>query len=486
MASKDNEFVVTLSKFNEGQAPLTHFDSLTELGNAGQYSVATNIDIISKPGILTQGPGLANLTNGTQAGVVTELINFIMDKAVAADVAFGIGATKLFKISSTTVATGGTPSWPQAITLCTDGSSLIDLKGNIYGFYNKSSGGDIMKMPISTEEIDPDWGSTTPTGYAALQSAIHPVASKEDLMCFGNERYLGTFNDTTNTLAPTKLDFGTGSVVADVAFHANQWWIGVNAGVTGTNRTTSQIYLYDGAASASILADETAVGVQRIGFLYPMNGIVYVAYQDLSSAGFKIGYISGRQLKYLRSFTGSLPTFAQKSLYKDTIIFLSSGLVWSCGAVIEQLPVQISQLADGGHATCGAIAAPFGTPMIASTESTNYKLAKFSGYDTACSWKAIVIPVMNGRMLGYIDEVIVSTKSLGAGASCALTIEANQAMDTSSTQTIATTGKRRHVFSSFALTAIEDFRIVLSWAGGSATNDCGIRKIRVTGHWVEK
>jgi hypothetical protein len=176
-------------------------------------------------------------------------------------------------------------------------------------------------------------------------------------------------------------------------------------------------------------------------------------------------------------------------LYKDTILFLSSGLVWSCGAPIEQLPIQISQFADGGYATCGAIACPFGTPMIASTDGgSNFQLAKFSGYNTACLWKSVVIPAISGRMLGYIDDIIVITKSLGAGASCSLTVEANQGTSISTAQTIAATGKRRHVFSNFGLPSggIEDFRIALDWSGASASNDCAIKKIIITGHYVEK
>ena len=486
MVNKDNTFIIKLGAFHHGAAPVAHLDSLTELGTSGQYSVAQNIDIVSLPGVLTQGPGLANLTNGTQAGVVSELINFIMDKAVSADATYGIGATKLFKISSTAVASGGTPSWPRTITGATDGESVIDLKGYLYYFYNKSSGADCGRYDLSST-FDDDYFSTVPTGAAALESAPHPVAAKEDIMVFGNGQYLGTFFSSTATLAPTKLDFGAGNQVDDVIFHANQWHIVVNGSISGTNRVQSNIYQWDGGAISSILADETAVGVQRIGFIYPLNGIIYVCFQDLSSdGGYKIGYVSGRQIKTLRSFTGSLPNFAQKTLYKDTILFLSSGLVYSAGAMIEQLPYQISQIADGGYATCGAIAAPFGTPLVASSDGgSNFRLAKFSGYDTACSWKSIVIPVVSGRMKGFIDDIIVITKTLGANASAALTIEADQASLTSSVKTITGTGKRRHTFKNFALKSIEDFRVAISWSGGNIINDCPIRQIQIIGHFVE-
>ena len=485
--ASNNTFSITYKEFNLGAAPLAHLDTLTEVGKSGHYASAANIDIISNPGLLTQGPGLSTLTAGTEAGAITELVNFIMDTAVAADVTYAISTTKLHKLSSTAVTNAG--SFPHAITSATDGSSVALLRGNLYYFFNKASGGDIGKYDLASSFTD-NWGSTVPTGAAALQNAIHPVATQQDIMAFGNGRYLGIYIDSTTTLAPTKLDFGNDAVVADVLFQANQWWIAVNSGISGTNRTIGRIYIYDGAAISSIIADETAVGVQRIGFIYPLNGIIYVAYQDLSSSGgFKIGYISGRQLKALRYFTGTLPTFAQKTLYNNTITFISNGLVYSCGAVIEQLPVQISQLADAGYSTVGAIAAPFGTPMVASTQSTSFKLAKFSGFDTACNWRSIVIPLIRGTLVGYIDAIVVTTKTLGSGARADLIVEINQGTTSSTTQQITTTGKRRHLFKSFGLPqagGVEDFRLYLNWANGSTSNDCAIRSITVMGHFKEK
>jgi len=474
---KDNTFQIEITKFYQGASPAMHLNSLTEIGNAGHYSVATNIDVLT-PGILTQGPALANLTAGTQAGAVTELINFIMDKAVSDSVTYGIGATKLFKITPSAVTSDAT--WPHAITNCTDGESCVDMGGVLYYFFNKSSGGDIGTFDL-TSTFDDDWGSST---HKALQKAPHPSYAKEDIICFGNGQYLGTLVGAT--LNVEKLDFGSGNEVSDVIFSSNQWLVVVNNGITGTNRTIGQIYTYDGGALSSILADEAGVGVQRIGFIYELNGIIYIAYQDLSSTGgYKIGYLAGRQIKPLAYFTGSLPNFAQKTLYKHTILFLSSGSIYSAGAVIDELPFQLSQIADGGYATCGAIAAPFGTPMVASTDgATNYRLAKFSGYDTNCSWKSIVFPV-SGKHKGYIDNVTVFTSALGTNARCDLTLECNQGVTVSNSKSITGTGITRHFFTAFGLNSIEDVRVALSWATGSATNSADIRKIIINGHYTE-
>jgi hypothetical protein len=476
----DVDFSITIEGFNEGNAPLAHLDDETFVGNKGQASDA-RCDLISTPGFLTQSPGLANLTNGTQAGAVTELIRFILDKPTATDVTYALGLTKFFKLSSTAVTnTGG---WPQTITNMTSGECLIRLKANLYGFYNKSSGGDIFKMPLATETVDPDWGSATD---AALESAPHPAAVKEDIMLFGNGRYIGVYIEGAATLDVQKLDFGEGSEVADVVFNSNFWWIAVNY----ADGKRSQIYLYDGSAMSSILSDEAGVGDQEIGFLYVLNGILYIAYQDKSSSGFTIGWLSGRTIKPLRYFSGSLPDHRQKALYKNCILFVSSTDIWSVGAPVQQLPIQISKLADGGYSTVGGIAAPFGVPMVASSQTveevTSARLAKFSGLSTDSYWKSIWVDLTKNKNLGQIMSVIVQTKALEADAKAEITLEGNQGDETSNTLEITGEGKTRFVFDTITLNALEDVRVNVSYANGNTAKNCPIRKITLLGSYAER
>jgi len=475
----DIDFSIDIINFNEGLSPLSHIDSKTFIGASGQAS-DMKADIISKPGFLTQSPALVNLTNGTQAGTVSEIIRYILDQPTASDTTYAIGATKLFKVSSTAVTSGGSPSWPQIITNMTEGESVIRLKTNLYGFFNKASGGDIFKMPLATEVIDHTWGSVADQ---ALEKAIHPVAVKEDIMVFGNGRYVGVYVEGLATLDTQKLDFGEGAEVVDVVFSANVWWIAVNSG----EGKRSQIYMYDGSAISNILSDETGVGDQKIGFLYVLNGTIYVCYKDLSLGGFAIGYLSGRTVIPLRYFNGTLPDHRQKTLYKNTILFVSSTDIWSSGASVSQLPIQISKLADGGYATIGGIAAPFGTPLIASTDgTTNHRLAKFSGYAVDSNWSSTFKDLTNKRMLGNIQTVVVSTKALGANARCDITLEGNQGAITSNTLTVSGTGNTRHVFRTINLAPAEDVRVVISYANGNATNDCPIRKISLLGNFIER
>ena len=189
-------------------------------------------------------------------------------------------------------------------------------------------------------------------------------------------------------------------------------------------------------------------------------------------------------MKPLRFFSGDLPDFSQKTLYKNTIAFVSGGLIYSVGAVVEQLPLQISQLADGGFSSVGALACPFGTILVASTESTSFKLAKASGLDVNCTFKSLVIPTISSDVVGMIDKIVVMTNVLKADASCLLKIESNQGVTSTTIGTITTTGKTRHSFT-VPVNNIEDYRFFLDWAGGNTTNGVEIKSIYVKGHFKE-
>lgn len=149
--------------------------------------------------------------------------------------------------------------------------------------------------------------------------------------------------------------------------------------------------------------------------------------------------------------------------------------------------MQISTLADAGYATVGGLAAPFGTPMVASTDgTTNYRLAKFSGLSTDSNWKSVLLDVTDTRRLGRVTCVIVSTKPLSSGARVDLTLEGNQGAVTSSSFSVTGENKTRHVFRSIDLPAVEDVRVVLDSTNGHASNACPVRKIELLGNFVSR
>lgn len=478
----ENLFHIILQNFNEGNAPLAQMDDKTFIGNAGQAS-DSKADLLSKPGFITQSPGLLPLTNATQAGNLNELIRFILDVPTDTDTTYGVGTSHFFKISSTSlINTGG---YPKSVSGMTEGESAIVMNGNLYIFYNKASGGDIAAMPLDTEVLNATWGTVTVSGGLALIKAPHPSATKEDIILFGNGQYVGVYIQGNGTIDTRKLDFKAGATVVDIVYNANSWYIAVNYG--SGSRVRGEVFIYDGSATSAVLSDEAGVGLQKIGFLYVLNGQVYICYQDSTTNAYTVGFINGRQLKPLAYFSGSLPDHKQKTLYKHTILFISNNEVWTAGSVVQQLPIQSSKLSSGGYATVGAIAAPFGTPMIASSDGAgNYKLVKFSGYSTDSYWKGIYMDTTQHRDLAQISDVIVKTKPLVGNARADITIEGNQSSVTSNILQVSGAGKIRHVFRSISLNHVADVRVVVSYANGDTTNDCPIREIEIGGTSVKE
>src|SRR3972149_354758 len=183
----------------------------------------------------------------------------------------------------------------------------------------------------------------------------------------------------------------------------------------------------------------------------------------------------------------TLPTHRQKSLYKNCILFAWDDAVGAMGAVVEQLPIQTSKVADGGYATIGGIASPFGTPMVASSDGgSNHRLAKFGGYSTDSNYKSVFIDITKDRNLGKVHTVLVSTKALGANAKSEITLEGNQGDKTSNILIVTGTGKTRHVFKTLTLPAVEDVRAIVDFSSGNSVNDCPIRKIILLGSFVER
>ena len=234
-----------------GLAPAFYKETYPSYGNKNQAAVMTNIDC-TNPGYIQQGPGLANLTNGTQAAAVTTLIKGATDLAVSSAAAYGIGGAKLYKFSSTTVTSDAT--WPHAIDKAAvtgeDGEDVAYYKGALYYSYNHSgSAGDIGKFDLSAT-FDDDWGSTTPTGFAALTNNPHPFAvGGNDVLYFGNGLYVGSYDGTT--FEDQALDLPTNTVIQDIVWVNDRLWIAANRPDTsGTNKNTSSLYVWDGTTTS--------------------------------------------------------------------------------------------------------------------------------------------------------------------------------------------------------------------------------------------
>ena len=82
------------------------------------------------------------------------------------------------------------------------------------------------------------------------------------------------------------------------------------------------------------------------------------------------------------------------------------------------------------YATIGGIGTPFGSIVVASNATTNYSLAKQSGYSVSAVYKTIAFPVSSANTISQIDLIMVETERLSTGAKLDTTITYNQAKST--------------------------------------------------------
>lgn len=468
---------ITIDNFLGGFAPGWWKSDYPSYGNRNQAGDMLNVDL-TNPSYITQGPGLVNLINGTEAGVVTTLIRGILDKAQTSDVSFAIGGTKLYKISSTEVISDA--NFPHTITGATNGEDVAYFQGKIYYTWDTNVGQ--LTLPST---FDDDWGSTVPTGATALQSGVpHPMeVGGNDFLYIGNKNYVTSYDGTTFT--EKDLDLPDNAVIQDLKWTSNRLWIAANQpDLTGSNNVIGSIYVWDGNSPS--WEDEIRIS-GRIGGMFVKEGILYVFYQDLSDSigGYKLGYFNGTQISELAHFKGGLPAYYQIAEYKNFIIWVGGELIYAWGAAERNLPAMIFQLADGGYSTVGGLACPFGTPLVASNQSTSYRLAKFSGYDTNCYWKSLLFDISGTDRKGMIDELIVNIEKPSTGARVDITLKNNQGTSlwTDSISYAIDGAIARKIF--YPKCEAENCRLEFSWANGSATNPLSIKNVIILGHTLQ-
>jgi len=346
-------------------------------GNRTQASAMTDVNLIDA-NVLTQGPGIANLTGGDHSGELgEELIVAITKKAVSSNVAYACSASKVFKITNTAVSNG---SFPLSITggtyqVATD---LIHYNSDVFVFWNDTgTEGEIALVDISAPSIDPDWGSTAcDNGAAHLQDAPHyGIVGGDNVVYITNGIYVATLSYSTTTseytLNDKGIDFHTDSQVVSLTWNHNRLKIAVNRpNITGSNFNQSAIYTWNGVSSSW---EGDPIEVQgEIGALYTKNGIDFVWWKD-SLTTYQLGYIDGTRLKPLRRYSGSLPNQAQVGEYDGFLAWLSSSHLYLWGSKDADVPVNMFQYMSAMHDTAiGGFAAPFGTPLIASHQYATF------------------------------------------------------------------------------------------------------------------
>jgi len=482
------KWTIQIPDFMGGFAPCYWDDDYPTIGNANQAGKMSNIDL-TNPKYMTQGPGLSTLTNGDENGSVTTLIKGMIDYAVANDTTYGIGGAKVYKISSSTVTNSG--GFPHTITGTNpDGEDVAYYHGDFFYSWNDDSGGDVGMYDISEVSWDDDWGSTVPTGATALQAGVpHPLlAAGNDFLYIGNGYYVTSYDGTTFT--EQDLDLPQDATIQDMAWHLNRLFIAANRpDVSGSNKNIASIYIWDGNASS--WEDEITVRGE-IGALHVANNRLYAFWRDISGKS-RIGLVNAGDgtIDDLELWDGSLPEYYQVTDYKGHIIWVSDGLIYAYGAPHFNLEPKIFQLADAGHATGGGIVCPFSVPLVASYTGSNYKIAKFSGYDTSSYWRSLLFDVSateeNAEGKSIIDKIIFNIGKLASGARADIKFYDESGVQIGDTITISHTnnGAVHQVIENINSGQIDCFRINIDFSNGSTSNPVKFKSIVIKGHTVE-
>ena len=374
---KDGEkWTISIGSWN-GLCPSYFDNSYAFLGNKDQATLTTDIDI-RDPNVLTQGYGVTDLTNGSHAGELgEENIIAILKHATSTNVSYACSNDKVFKLSATAVLNGNFPLSLSGGTyqVATD---LLYYYSDVFVFWNDTgTEGEIAKVDISAPSIDVDWGSTTPaTGAAHLEDAPHHgVVGGDSAMYVTNGRYIAKYKGSSDTLTVHGLDFWSDSETVSVTWNWNRVVIALNRpNVAGSNMNLSGIYKWNGISSDH---EGDPIEVQgEIGALYTKNGITYVWWKDaITTGGYNFGYINGSRLDLIRRYAGSLPNQAQVGNYDGFIGWISSNKLVLWGAKDKDLAVNMFGFMSGQYGTVGTWAAPFGTPLISSTENAVFAAA---------------------------------------------------------------------------------------------------------------
>jgi len=490
MTQKDNNWIINIDTFG-GFAPAWFENSYSMYGNKNQANDMTNIDILD-PNVLTQGPGAVDLTNGSESGAVTTLITSILTGVVSDNISYAIGGAKLYQLSATAVTNAG--NWPHTITGSgtITGCDVVHYKGYVLYSYNDSDlggasiqKGNIGAYNIETPGFDDTYWTDTLSGTALEDAPHYMIVGGDDVCYITNGQYIATLDGTT--AEHQGLDFWQNSVIVSLTWNQNRIWAAVNRpNISGSNFNQSGIYRWDGVAS-SWEGDPIEVS-GRIGALYTKNGVTFVWWQEgTSNGGYTFGYIDGMILRPIRKYKGSLPNHAQVGEYEGLLGWISDNKLYLWGSKDPDIPVKLFQYASPKYATAGAWAAPFGTPLLASYNGSNYSLAKLSGYTVDSDYTTIVFKVSGPEFKSQIDLIQVEFEPLSAGAKVDTTLYYNKGAAQKALTQIAysdTDSATSKKILNKGPNGVEDFQIKFDWANGSTTNPVKIRSIFIKGHYI--
>lgn len=470
---------ITINR-HRGFAPKWYENTYPSYGNRDQAGDMKDVSLLD-PSALTPGPRIVDLTAGDEDGAVTENIKSILGTAVSSNATYGVGGTLLHKLSATAVSNAGI--WPHTIvgTGAVNGEDVVHYKGALlYSLNDAGAAGDIGRYDLSTTFDDTYWTGTL--SGSALSNAPHQMMhGGDDVVYITNGQYIANLDGTTEN--HQALDFWTDAQVDTLTWNYNRVLAGVNRpALSGVNVNQSAIYKWNGYAS-TWEGDPIEIN-GRIGALFTKNGITYVWYEGFLNGTTRLvfGMVSGGQVKPLRTFDGTLPTYYQVGEMGEYITWMSGSEMYAWGPVSSELPIDLMYFTTAKYATTvGGMAAPFGTAMIASTAGSNFSLGKATNYSIATAYKTIMFPVSGANLKSIVDTIVINTNVMADGAKMDLTVRDSQGTALWTDEISYTTdgAVSKKVF--HPRCKGEDLRLEFSHANGSTTNPVKVRQTIIEG-----
>lgn len=338
-----------------------------------------------------------------------------------------------------------------------------------------------------TPAIDPDWGSTVPTGKKALTPHYNngtPITYYNGGVAFGNTKYLGKLTNDV-VLVPEYIAYGGNNAVWDIENVNGYIYVLVNNNPMENRITKAKIYIYKQDLSDVNPVDSFTINA-FVSALIVLNNRLYAFYRYTNSNDNWFGVINGNQLQDIKKFDGDLPNPWLTEVYQNGILF-SNGTkiyhVWQKivggewiidSPITPKYPIITSIMSQNNKIIVGSANGDAQNPL--------FDVSVYTSRTTNSSWESVTTLLADNNTTGFIDSIEVFHNKLSTGARCDLSVYINQNNSAYVTKTINTVDTTKHLFRNLNISNVNEFKIKLDWSAGSETNLCDIRRINIYGH----
>ena len=159
------------------------------------------------------------------------------------------------------------------------------------------------------------------------------------------------------------------------------------------------------------------------------------------------------------------------------IVWISGQRVFAYGPVDNESSAEMFQITSSTYTTGGGLGSPFGTLMLASTQSSSYNLAKESNYVTDSYYYTLLFPTSEGGRLNEFNYLEVNFEKLTTGQRVDLTLIDNKGTSlwTGTISFSADGAVTKKIFNPKA--RAENFQLQYDHTNGSATAPVQVRGV---------